>query len=62
LPTGVSTFSCFFARINTRQPISSGRSKSSTPEIEVIYMIRKGQVKDDGVTQTAAAKFNSLVA
>lgn len=41
---------------------SSGRSKSSTPEIEVIYMIRKGQVKDDGVTQTAAAKFNSLVA
>ncbi|WP_146144255.1 hypothetical protein [Paraburkholderia sp. BL25I1N1] len=28
LSTGVSSFCCFFARINTRQPISSGRSKS----------------------------------
>jgi hypothetical protein len=30
--------------------------------IEVMNMISKGQVKDDGVTRTAAAKFNSLVA
>jgi putative transposase len=30
--------------------------------IEVMHMIRKGQMKDDGVTRTAAAQFYSLMA
>jgi putative transposase len=30
--------------------------------IETIHMIRKGQMKDDGVTRTAAAQFYSLMA
>jgi transposase-like protein len=30
--------------------------------IETMHMIRKGQMKDNGVPQTAAAQFYSLVA
>jgi transposase-like protein len=30
--------------------------------METMHMIRKGQMKDDGITQTAAAQFYSLIA